>query len=159
MSEVKILLLDLDGVLTSGQVYVDSEGKQIKAFHTHDNRAIAEFVANGWEVHIVSASGFEGGRYYTKNTGAVVHTDVVKNAENIQKITRGQSYIAVGDDLFDLEMLAGAQTAYLPPNKACGLWKLLCEKKGSSFSVVELGTYGGKGVVAELARHYFGGEE
>ena len=69
---VKILLLDVDGVLTDGKVYVAHDGERFKAFNSRDNRAIAEFIARGWEVHLVSASKWPGLKQFSENTGAQV---------------------------------------------------------------------------------------
>jgi YrbI family 3-deoxy-D-manno-octulosonate 8-phosphate phosphatase len=141
-----ILLVDCDGVLSNGQVYVTHKGERFKAFNSRDNRALAEFVAAGWQVHIVSASGWPGVEEFVKNTGVEVHLDNQKTREDILKITEGNPFYAVGDDVFDLTMMEMAQRAFCPAD--------------ADYQVVIkhwvdiLSTNGGQGVVAELARTF-----
>lgn len=39
--KIKLLVLDVDGVLTAGQVFLDSKGEALKVFHTQDGLGIA----------------------------------------------------------------------------------------------------------------------
>ena len=39
--KIKLLVLDVDGVLTKGQVFLDSKGEALKVFHTQDGLGIA----------------------------------------------------------------------------------------------------------------------
>ena len=34
--QIRLLALDVDGILTDGRLYFDSEGREIKAFHVAD---------------------------------------------------------------------------------------------------------------------------
>lgn len=141
---VSILLVDCDGVLTNSQVYVTHKGERFKAFNSRDNRALAEFVAAGWQVHIVSASGWPGVEEFVKNTGVEVHLNNQKTREDIIKITNWKPFIAVGDDVFDLTMLEMAHRAYCPMDAD---YEVVCRHW-----VDILSTNGGQGVIAELAR-------
>lgn len=149
MTELKMLLIDVDGVLTDGKVYVTHEGDRFKAFSARDNRAIAEFVARGWEVHIVTTSKWPGLKGFIDESKVFVHEGVNKTQEAIHEITRGEPFVAVGDDMFDEVMLLASTIGYVPKDADPGLLYLI---RPSYLHVHELPVKGGCGVIAELAR-------
>jgi 3-deoxy-D-manno-octulosonate 8-phosphate phosphatase (KDO 8-P phosphatase) len=52
--EVKLLVLDVDGVMTDGRLYIGAEGETIKAFNSHDGHGIKMLRCSGIEVAIIS---------------------------------------------------------------------------------------------------------
>lgn len=42
--KIKILVMDVDGTLTDGCIYIGSDGEMMKAFHVHDGYAIAHIL-------------------------------------------------------------------------------------------------------------------
>lgn len=138
----RILLVDVDGVLTDGRMYVSHTGERFKAFNARDNRALAEFVAHGWYVALVSTSKWSGLQSFAKRTGVDIFIDHQKTQDGIQRITKGEPYIAVGDDVFDIDMLTGAQLAFAPADCDPALNRI--EK------LVKMDVKGGAGVIAAL---------
>jgi 3-deoxy-D-manno-octulosonate 8-phosphate phosphatase (KDO 8-P phosphatase) len=53
--EVKLLLLDVDGILTDGTIIYTHEGNEIKAFHTRDGLGIRLLQEAGVEVGLITA--------------------------------------------------------------------------------------------------------
>lgn len=53
-AEIKLLLLDVDGVLTDGRLYFSAEGYEMKAFHTLDGHGIKQLRNSGVEVGIIT---------------------------------------------------------------------------------------------------------
>lgn len=51
---IRLLLLDVDGVLTSGQLFYGEHGEVMKAFNTLDGQGIKLLQQNGIEVGIIS---------------------------------------------------------------------------------------------------------
>lgn len=51
---VQLLILDVDGVLTDGRFFYDSQGFECKAFHTQDGLGIKRLQAAGTTVAILS---------------------------------------------------------------------------------------------------------
>jgi len=51
---VRLLVLDVDGVLTDGRLYFGPDGEAIKAFHVHDGYGIKLVREAGIEVAVVS---------------------------------------------------------------------------------------------------------
>lgn len=51
---IKLLLLDVDGVLTDGKLYFSNEGHEMKAFNTLDGHGIKMLRKSGVEVGIIT---------------------------------------------------------------------------------------------------------
>lgn len=136
-----IILIDCDGVLTDGKLYIDHTGeKPFKAFHTRDVRAIRELVFLGYDVVIVSADDWEGGKHYANKVGAFLH--VCRDKREV--VERYREFIAVGDDAWDVPMLKAAKIAFAPVN--CDPSVLMIP------GIHVLSTKGGEGVIAEIVR-------
>jgi 3-deoxy-D-manno-octulosonate 8-phosphate phosphatase (KDO 8-P phosphatase) len=58
-SNIKLLVLDVDGVMTDGGMYFTESGDQFKKFNTKDGMGIMKLQQSGTEVCIIS-SGFKG---------------------------------------------------------------------------------------------------
>ncbi len=53
---IKMLILDVDGVMTDGGMYYTEKGDDLKRFHTKDGMGIKTLCKNGFPVGIISAS-------------------------------------------------------------------------------------------------------
>ena len=53
-SKIKLLLLDVDGILTDGRLYFSSSGEESKAFHTLDGHGIKMLMRTGIPVGIIT---------------------------------------------------------------------------------------------------------
>ena len=51
---IRLLVLDVDGVLTDGRLWFGADGEQLKAFHVRDGVGIKAVQAAGIEVAILS---------------------------------------------------------------------------------------------------------
>ena len=56
MEGIKFLILDVDGTLTDGGIYLSDEGKQFKKFNVKDGIGIKKAISQGIEVGIISHS-------------------------------------------------------------------------------------------------------
>ena len=137
MDSAKTILIDCDGVLTDGKMYIDHNGeKMFKAFHSRDVRAIRELISYGYQVVIVTADDWPGSKFFASRTGAEILVTRDKSKIKFDK------YIAVGDDAWDVPMLKNAEHAFAPANADVSV-KQLC-------NVQLLYSNGGDGVIAEL---------
>lgn len=133
------ILVDVDGVLTDGKMYIDHTGeKMFKAFNSKDVRAIRELIMNGYRVVMVSADDHESAKHFANKVGAeFVHER--------DKSKLGPSFIAIGDDAWDRVMLENARFAFYPadtPRRSS--WKKdMCHAE-------QLNTAGGQGIMAEI---------
>jgi len=140
MQTPNILVIDCDGVLTDGTLTIDCKGEKLfKKFHTRDVRAIRQFVASGYEVYIVTADDWDGTMHFAEKVGA--HCKVLKDKSRVAEMLHNRPYIAVGDDAWDVPMIAGATHAYCPANADTVV-------KATGAHVLK--SNGGEGVIAEL---------
>ena len=103
-----IFCVDIDGVLTDGKIWVTKTGEISKGFNSRDIAAIRELIANGHEVHIVTASSWPGAGEYLRRSGAELH--ILRNKESIPF----QYDVAVGDSAWDIPMFQKARFRYCP---------------------------------------------
>lgn len=55
-NNIKFLVLDVDGTLTDGGIYISESGEEMKKFNTKDGRGIMELMKTGVEVGLISAA-------------------------------------------------------------------------------------------------------
>ena len=55
-NEIKFLVLDVDGTLTDGGIYISEKGDEMKKFNTKDGMGIKNLLKSGVEVGFISAS-------------------------------------------------------------------------------------------------------
>ena len=53
-AQIRLLMLDVDGVLTDGSIVLDEKGREIKRFHARDGLGIKLWMGLGYEIAIVS---------------------------------------------------------------------------------------------------------
>jgi 3-deoxy-D-manno-octulosonate 8-phosphate phosphatase (KDO 8-P phosphatase) len=110
-AKVRLLLLDVDGVMTDGRLHFDAQGNETKVFHVHDGAGLVYWERAGF------LSGFLSGR----DSPAVrkraedlhvheLHLGKHRKIGTLHEIV-GRHELAleevcyVGDDLLDLEVL------------------------------------------------------
>lgn len=61
---IRLLVLDVDGVMTDGRLHYDAEGREFKSFHVRDGYGIRRLMASGIIVAVISGrqSGAAAGR-------------------------------------------------------------------------------------------------
>jgi 3-deoxy-D-manno-octulosonate 8-phosphate phosphatase (KDO 8-P phosphatase) len=53
-ADIRLLILDVDGVLTDGRLYFTAQGEEIKCFHVRDGAGIVQLLRSGVQVGIIS---------------------------------------------------------------------------------------------------------
>lgn len=108
---IKLLLLDVDGVLTDGRIVVDYRGREIKSFDVRDGQGIRLLQRAGIQVGIVSGRFSAAVKHRAKELGIKLvcqcADDKLVAYEKIKRAT-GLSDLEVayvGDDLVDLPLL------------------------------------------------------
>ena len=66
---IELLLLDVDGVLTDGRLYVGPDGMTSKAFHVRDGLGITQLLRAGVEVGLISGRDDRAVRARAKELG------------------------------------------------------------------------------------------
>ena len=110
-SNIKLLILDVDGVLTDGKLYYSAEGESLKAFHVHDGAGIKRLLAHGINVAIITARHSAAVTHRMKELG-VKHVYQAQSdktlafSELCEILQLSSSAIAyMGDDLADLPVM------------------------------------------------------
>ncbi len=109
--KLKLLILDIDGVLTDGKLFFDNQGNEYKSFHARDGHGIKLLRQTGVEVAVISGRKSNSVALRMRNLGIeyVYQGHENKQAafdEIIEKtgITPEQA-AHVGDDLLDLPIM------------------------------------------------------
>jgi len=109
--KLKLLILDVDGVLTDGKLFFDNEGHEYKSFHARDGHGIKLLRQTGVEVAVISGRKSNSVALRMKSLGIEYvyqgHED--KRAafkELLSKVGVTPEQVAhVGDDLLDLPIM------------------------------------------------------
>ncbi len=120
--QIKLLLLDVDGVLTDGKLYFTNSGEESKAFCTLDGQGIKLLQASGVRVGIITGRESQLVAQRARNLGVEL---LVQGREDkwvaLEEILRLEplplEQIAfMGDDWPDLTVMAKAGLALTVPN-------------------------------------------
>jgi 3-deoxy-D-manno-octulosonate 8-phosphate phosphatase (KDO 8-P phosphatase) len=148
LAGVKLVITDVDGVLTDGGIFYDESGECLKRFHVRDGLGIRLLEENGVRVAVLSGRDSATLRKRVVDLGVTLHQFGVKDksaacrALMLQAGAAASETACIGDDSIDLPAFA-----------ACGL----------SYAVADAPTYvqaratgvlklsGGKGAFRELA--------
>jgi 3-deoxy-D-manno-octulosonate 8-phosphate phosphatase (KDO 8-P phosphatase) len=109
--KIKLLLLDVDGVLTDGGIYIDNRGVETKRFDVRDGQGITLLQHAGIEVGFITGRFSEVVRFRAKELGVrIVYQRVQKKLEIYQRIKQksrleDESIAYVGDDIADIPVL------------------------------------------------------
>jgi 3-deoxy-D-manno-octulosonate 8-phosphate phosphatase (KDO 8-P phosphatase) len=123
-SSVRLLLFDVDGVLTDGAVLIHADGSESKSFHIRDGAALVWAQRAGLSVGLLSARTSGATAQRAAQLGIrIVSQGVARKAEAYERILRQagleDSAVAyMGDDLLDLPVLARVGLSAAPADGA-----------------------------------------
>ncbi len=119
-ARVRLLVLDVDGVLTDGGLWYGPDGEATKRFDVHDGLALAEARRWGLEVAVVSGRTSPAVARRLADLGVTeVHQGVADKAAALAAVLarlglRPAEAAVMGDDLPDLAMMRKAGLALAP---------------------------------------------
>ncbi|MGA2070872.1 MAG: HAD hydrolase family protein [Sedimentisphaerales bacterium] len=111
LDEIKMLALDVDGVLTNGTIFVDSRGRETKSFSIIDGHGIKMWKRAGLKIAFLSGRASAATKYQAGELAVDFclngRRDKLKGLKELIKISKTPaSQIAyVGDDLPDLPVI------------------------------------------------------
>jgi 3-deoxy-D-manno-octulosonate 8-phosphate phosphatase (KDO 8-P phosphatase) len=111
LKHIRLLLLDVDGVLTDGKIIYNDQGAEIKEFNVRDGLGIRMLILAGIQVGIVTGRSCPALRHRCDNLGIELVLDGVKDKsvvleDIVQKLHTASDEIAfLGDDLPDLPLM------------------------------------------------------
>lgn len=119
---IKVVFLDVDGVLTDGGLFFSEQGESVKRFDTLDGHGLKLLMRAGITPAVITGRDSAALRTRLAALGVInVHYGVEDKAPAAQVVlsTLGLSWseaAAMGDDWPDLPMLLPAALACAPPN-------------------------------------------
>jgi 3-deoxy-D-manno-octulosonate 8-phosphate phosphatase (KDO 8-P phosphatase) len=108
---IRLLVLDVDGVLTDGRLYFSANGEELKVFHVRDGYGLVAVQAAGVTVAIISGRDSAAVRRRASELGIRhVYQGVTDKAAALEKLIgqlglREFEVACAGDDAPDLPML------------------------------------------------------
>lgn len=126
---IRLLLLDVDGVLTSGVIYYGNEGQELKGFHVHDGLGIKLLQRVGVQVAIISAKQSTAVLARAKDLeikhvflGHEIKLPIYEQLKQMLQL-KDEEIAYFGDDLMDLALLRRAGLAITVPQAPKILFK------------------------------------
>ena len=147
LRRVRLLVLDVDGVLTDGRLYCGARGESLKVFNVKDGHGIKQVAAAGITVAIISGRKSPIVTRRARELGIRhVAQGVTDKLAALQKLVKSQSVAlehcaCVGDDTPDAPML-----------NAAGLAIAVADAHPDALAAADLVTSkaGGQGAVREV---------
>lgn len=152
IAKIKLLVIDVDGVMTDGGMYFSESGDQYKKFNTKDGMAIIHLTKSNFQVAIIS-SGFKGEAVSKRAEMLGIQNCTVSRTPKIETLSRlceeqgiGLENVAmIGDDINDLEVMQQIGLSACPRDAVNRI------KKNST---IILNKNGGEGCVREFIDEY-----
>lgn len=108
---IKLILLDVDGVLTDGRIVLDSRGNELKFFHVRDGHGIKLAQNAGIHIGIITGRNSEVVNIRARELGITeVHQGAYDKEEIYVSILkkyglRHEEVAFIGDDIVDVPIL------------------------------------------------------
>ncbi|UOO89954.1 HAD family hydrolase [Vitreoscilla massiliensis] len=108
---IKLLILDVDGVLTNGEIYITASGEEIKAFNTLDGHGLKMLQKSGVQLAIITGRDAAGVAHRARGLGidhylAGIHDKRSAYLELIAKLgLQAEQCAYIGDDVVDLPVM------------------------------------------------------
>ncbi len=146
--KIRMVILDVDGVLTDGSIILDNEGNELKMFHVRDGHGIKLLNKAGIRVAIITG---RTSRVVSKRAEELGITDiyqgVIKKSSVYESLVqkynfRHEEVAYMGDDIVDIELLKRVGLPAVPSDSDEGIRR---------YAVFVSTKKGGRGAVRELA--------
>ncbi|MBI4847757.1 MAG: HAD-IIIA family hydrolase [Nitrospirae bacterium] len=143
---IKLLILDVDGVMTDGSIILDNEGNEFKRFNVRDGHGIKMLQRFGIKVAIITGRKSKVVDLRASELGiAEVHQKVFKKSvvygQLLDKYNyRDEDVAFMGDDIVDVELLKRTGLSAVPADADEGTKKyadLVMKKNGGRGAVRE----------------------
>lgn len=147
LSNIELVITDVDGVLTDSGIYYDENGECIKRFHVRDGLGIKLLQQSGVKVAVLSGRDSKSLRKRISDLGIDIFNLGVKNKEVAckdiikQAGTTSANTVYVGDDTIDLPAFIScglAVTVADAPEYIKSKCDLVLDKKGGFGALREL---------------------
>jgi len=114
-ARIRLACFDVDGTLTDGRLFLDADGREMKAFHVHDGQGLVLLRKAGIEVAFVTARRSASAARRAEELGVRAHIGVKDKLGCVQAMC---AELGIG---LDAVSFMGDDLPDLPPMRACGL--------------------------------------
>ena len=147
LHKIKLLLLDVDGVMTDGGIYLSNSGDEFKKFNIQDGYGIVKLQRTGIKVGIITG---RVSKIVTKRAEELGIQEVYQNLENkieAYETIKKKLYLSdpdiacIGDDEFDLPVLERVGFSAAPSDAVPSVKKrvhFVCTRSGGNGAVREV---------------------
>ena len=147
MNEIKLIVFDIDGVITDGSLLIDSDGKELKRINLKDVDAIYELHNRGFKIAAITGEDTDIVNYFEKRfpweyfyRGSKTKNDAMRQIEEDTGIPR-KNICYIGDGKYDIEPLKYAGLGICPANaidKAKAAADMVLQNNGGDGCIWEL---------------------
>jgi len=119
---IKLIILDVDGTMTNGEITYSNSGEEFKSFCVKDGLAIASWIRLGLNVAIITGRESKIVENRAKELGIKHFYQKIKQKDKkVQEILDSlnlswDNVAAIGDDLNDYSMLKRSKISFAPNN-------------------------------------------
>jgi len=145
--QIKLLIMDVDGVMTGGQIILDGNGNEFKAFHVRDGHGIKMAQRSGMTVAIITGRGSKVVEARAAELGiAEVHQKsfdkLVTYRDILKRLGLKEEESAfIGDDIVDIPVMSRVGLAFAVADAEPYVKKaahMVTERKGGQGAVREV---------------------
>jgi phenylphosphate carboxylase delta subunit len=104
-ANIRLLLLDVDGVLTDGRIIIDDRGVESKHFHVRDGQGVSLLKRCGIDVGFITGRSSKAVRHRAKDLRVSLVFQGVQDKLRIYQQITDEQIAYVGDDMIDLPVL------------------------------------------------------
>ena len=165
LKKLKLLILDVDGVLTDGRIILGNDGEELKFFNIKDGLGIKNIQKLGIKVAIITG---KSSRIVANRMQGLGVSDIYQGQNNkleafqtlIEKYNYKECEVGyMGDDLPDAPLLKRSGCAFIPLDANKLLYELVdyrCELRGGQGAVREVCDliYEAKGLSSKILNDY-----
>ena len=147
LRQLRLLVLDVDGVLTDGGIYLGEDGQTLRRFQVHDGLGIKNLREKGIEIAVITSHNSEAVTRHARSLGiGEIYQGVHDKKAILADIMRRRGLTArnvayVGDDLVDLPALEQVGIPIAVANAVPEVKRVACYVTDKS---------GGEGAVREV---------
>lgn len=111
LHQIRCFVFDVDGVLTDGSLYIQSDGTMLRKMNIKDGYALQLAAKSGYFIFVISGSTPEGVAKRLEKLGIdEIHIGVSNKLQQLEKLllkhqVRFEEILYMGDDMPDFEVL------------------------------------------------------
>ena len=145
--KIKIILTDVDGVLTDGGRYYSEKGEVIKKFHVRDGMGINILLRNEIKTIIITKENSKIVKYWAKAMNvSKVYSGIKTKEDKLETICKNYKVspaeiVFVGDDVNDIGLMKKVGFSATPfdgNSQATNIANYVCKTSGGSGAFREL---------------------